>query len=189
MAVILAILVALTTFASCASPKVTEGPEVDEYVDMIHKTTTELIQREIRDRGLNGGAEKLWVAVLPPMYPGSVSSGNNLAETYGAISEAITESKLFAPIARAMIYSTFDAARVGNADNIYVPAVREAFLGQLLKSAIVPDYFIVPEITTLETTKRGRVVQRKTTIRLQLAHAHDGSLANESSGATTQNAE
>jgi hypothetical protein len=188
MAAFLAMLVALTTLASCVSSAVRDVT-TDEYVTMIRGATEELLDKERRDRGIDGGAEKIWVAVLPPMYLGSVSADNNDAETYGAISEAITDSKLFAPIARAAIRPAIDAARVGKAENIYVKSVREEFLKVLLDSAIVPDYFIVAEIVTNEEQKRGKVVQRKTVIRLQLAHAHDGSLANESSKSTTQGLE
>lgn len=181
-------LAALPLVAACAStPYAPPPPSIDAYVKMVYDSTQELLNKQRETLGPDGGASTITIAVLPMKYVGDLDGASNDGELYGAISNAVTDSGMFAPVSRDMIRAGMNAARVGSRENLYIAEVRERFLSVLQSEAIDAEYFIFPELTTLSTVDTdGRITQRKATIRLQLAHSRDGSLADESSGSHTQ---
>lgn len=170
----------LTLCASCRSTQPLPPPWGAQMDAMTDRATTRLLAKERATRGEGAPLFEVQVAVLPPVFSGSVEGGANESELHASIARAVGNSGMFVPVSRHLVRNAVNAAGVSDAQGLLgIAAARERFLTELADGGFIPEYLVFPELTTSEETYKGRVVRRKTVLNLQLARSNDGVVAHE----------
>ena len=174
--------------SACQSaPKRIPPPPIEGWKQMIYGSAEKLLDEERKVRGPQGGADEVWVAVLPIKYSGNLAAGSNNAALYAGISEAVVNSRLFQPISRDLVEVAVKESNIADPRRLLAKKPRQAFLSVLNDSGFVPEYLILPELTTLVTQdSRGTVTAREASINLQLIDSLNGATAQQQSDSYMQ---
>ena len=184
-ALLIAGLGLLPVLPSCASCEPLDPPTIADYESMIYQVTNDLLEQERP----NVGGVDISVAVLRIEYLGALDGYQVDGELYGAISQAITDSRLFIPISRSFVRAALREARIGDDTRLSMAEPRQAFLSVLEKEAQLPEYLIKPSLTTLMEGPNDCRTGRRSTLRLQMYRANTGELSSEASGSSRQSVE
>ena len=171
---------AILVLPSCAARTLQSSPIGPEFAKMQDRATQLLLQKELAARGPQTPLHDVQVAVLPPQFTGTVAGGSSESEIHASIARSVSNSGIFVPVSRHLIRNAVNASGVSDAQALLGLAdARERFMTVLADNGFIPEYLVLPEITTMQETAKGRVVWRKTTLNLQLARSDNGVVAHE----------